>query len=662
MEGDLGSLLEPIKIGPVEIKNRVAMAPMGIVGLVNADGSLNARGIDYYIERARGGVGLIITGVHKVESELEFMTGAAMVSGACGASFSELSEAVHALGAKIFVQLTAGFGRVANPNRLRGQPVSASAIPNFWRPDLTCLELKTAEVEKLVKSFGDAALILANAGIDGVELHGHEGYLFDQFTTALWNRRTDKYGGTLENRLRLPEEVLQEIKKRAGADFPVQYRFGLKHYVKAFNSGALPGEDFQEAGRDIAEGLEMAKRLEAFGFDALHVDAGCYDSWYWPHPPVYQEPGAMANLAAQAKKAVRIPVITVGKLVDPALANRIIAEGKADLVALGKSLLADPFWVQKAALGKSERIRPCIGCHDGCMGRIIRRKPLSCAVNPPAGRERSYRLERTDQPKKIMVIGGGVAGMEAARVASLRGHRVVLYENKENLGGHLIPASAPSFKKDVARLLKWYQEELGGLDLLIKAGTEATAGLIAAEKPDAVILATGSLPVIPEVPGIEKEKVTVAMDLLSGKKKVGQNVLVLGGGLIGCETALWLAQAGRKVIIVEALQDILIAGIPVQPMNRMMLLDLLRYHRVQTICNTSLLEVLEEGVILIDRNFQRRKMQADTVILAVGMKPDLRLYHTLGRRIHNLYLIGDARHPQNIMNAIWDAYEVARMI
>ena len=246
---------------------------------------------------------------------------------------------------------------------------------------------------------------------------------------------------------RLPAEVLREIKRRAGADFPVQYRFGLKHYVKAFNSGALPGENFSEAGRDIPEGLEMAKWLEAAGFDALHVDAGCYDSWYWPHPPTYQEPGAMADMAAQAKKAVRIPVITVGKLTAPALAERIIAEGKADLIALGKSLLADPFWVQKAAVGQPERIRPCIGCHDGCMGRIIRGKPLSCAVNPATGRERSYRIERADRPKKIVIVGGGVAGMEAARVSSLRGHQVVLYEKKQNIGGHLIPASVPTFKK-----------------------------------------------------------------------------------------------------------------------------------------------------------------------------------------------------------------------
>jgi len=655
-------LFEPVKIGKVEIKNRVVMAPMGIVGLLNPDGSLSPRAIDYYIERARGGVGLIITAVHKVENDLETLAGSALVSRASLAPFTELAEAVHALGTKIFVQLTAGFGRVANPRRLSAQPVSASAIPNYWRPEITCAELTTTQVERLVKCFGDAAEVLMDAGIDGVELHGHEGYLFDQFTTPLWNHRTDKYGGTLLNRLRLPREVLREIKGRVGESFPVQYRFGLKHYVKALNSGALPGEEFTEAGRDVPEGLEMARILEEAGFDALHVDAGCYDSWYWPHPPTYQEPGAMIDMAAQAKKVVNIPVTGVGKLNDPTLAERVIAEGKADLVALGKGLLADPLWLQKVAAGQPERIRPCIGCHDACMGRIIRGKPLSCAVNPATGRERAYRVERTGQPKKVMIVGGGAAGMEAARVSCLRGHQVTLFEKKPALGGNLIAASVPAFKKDIAALLDWYRGELGRLNLQVKRGTEVTPDMIAKEKPEIVILATGSKPIIPQVPGIDKDEVATAIDLLLGKKQARQNVLVLGGGLIGCETALWLAQQGKKVTIVEILQDLLTAGIPVQPMNRMMLVDLLRYHRVDVIRNTFLLEILEDEVLLIDKSFQRKRVPAETVVLAVGMRPDSKLYNTLQGKIPNLYLIGDGRQAQNIMNSVWDAYEVARMI
>jgi len=663
MVNKFNKLLEPIKIGEVEIKNRVAMAPMGVQGLLNPDGSLGQRGVDYYIERAKGGVGLIITSFYKVENDIErLVSGLPLVSRNALSSFAELSEAVHALGSKVFVQLTAGIGLVANPLILCGQPVSASALPSYWKSDITSRELKTEEVEQLVKRFGDAAEILVAAGIDGIELHGHEGYLFDQFTTAIWNRRTDKYGGDLKCRLRLPIEVLQEIKDRVGQDFPVQYRYGLKHYMKDPGSGALPGEKFIEAGRDVEEGLQMAKVLETVGFDSFHVDAGCYESWYWAHPPIYQEHGCMIDMAAEVKKVVNIPVIGVGKLEIPELAERVIAEGKADIVAIGRGLLADPFWLKKVEIEQPEHIRPCIGCHDGCMGRITKGKPLSCAVNPVVGRERTYRIEPTDSPKKVVIVGSGVAGMEAARIASLRGHKTTLYEKMNSLGGHLIEASVPEFKKDLERLLNWYKLELSDLDLEIKLDTEVTSDITEREKPDVLIIATGSKPIVPDVPGIGKGKVVTAIDLFLGKKKAQDKVFVLGGGLIGCETALWLAQRGKKVTIVEVLSDLMIAGIPVQHMNRLMLLDMLKFHNVGVITNTSLLEVTDDGVVLIDKTFSRKSFNADTVVLAVGLRPNQELYKILRGKIPSLFLIGDSRKAQNVMGSIWDAYEVARAI
>ncbi len=662
MAGKFSKLFEPIRIGEVEIKNRVAMAPMGALGLLNPDGSLGPRGVDYYTERAKGGVGLIITSVFKVENEIESLPLVPLVSRTAIASFGELSEAVHALGSKIFVQLTAGFGRVAMPHMLRGRQVSASAIPTYWEPSKACRELETGEVEQLIQCFGDAAEILAAAGIDGVELHGHEGYLFDQFTTALWNRRTDPYGGDLAARLKFPIAALKEIKRRAGQSFPVQYRFGLKHYIKGLNSGALAGEKFVEAGRDIEEGLQMAKMLEDAGFDALHVDAGCYDSWYWAHPPVYQENGCMIDMAARAKKQVKIPVIGVGKLGLPELAERVIAEGKADIVAIGKSLLADAFWVEKVMEGRPEEIRPCIGCHDGCMGRLSQGKPLSCAVNPATGRERAYRIERAEKPRKVMIIGGGAAGLEAARVASLRGHKVTLYEKANSLGGHLLEASVPGFKKDLGRLLNWYHIELKKLDLEIKLNSEVKPDLVEREKPDVLILATGSKPAMPKIPGLEKEKVTTAIDLLLGKKRAGEKVFVLGGGLIGCETALWLAQQGKKVTIGEILKDLMIAGIPVQHMNRMMLMNLLKFHKVDVLVNTSLLEVTEDGVLLSDPGSGKKNVKVDTVVVAVGLSPEQDLYNSLRGKSPGLFLIGDSRKAQNVMGSIWDAFVVATHI
>jgi 2-enoate reductase len=658
------NLLKSIKIGNIEIKNRVAMAPMGIGGMTNLDGGPGSRALDYYIERARGGVGLIITSLFKVENEIDALPqGFMLISPVALAPFTELAETVHALGTKIFVQLTAGFGRVASPRLLRGKPVSASAIPYYWNPALTCKELTVEEVERLAKAFGPISHILAEAGIDGVELHGHEGYLFDQFTTGLWNHRSDRYGGNLPGRLYFPIEVLKEIKKQVGDNFPVQYRFALKHYIKGYNTGALPGEEYVEAGQNIEEGLRMAKILEEAGFDALHVDAGCYDSWYWPHPPGYQKHGCMIDMAEEVKKVVKIPVIAVGRLDIPELAEQVIAEGKADIVAVGRGLLADPFWVKKIEEGQPEQIRPCIGCHEGCMNRLVNDKPLSCAVNPACGRERTYTLQPAKERQNIMVIGGGISGMEAARVAKSRGHKVVLYEKSTQLGGHLIEASMPAFKKDELRLLNWYKNELKNLGVEVHLNQEVTPDLIEDKKPEAVIVSTGSNPIILNVPGITKERIVMTVtDLLLDKKKTGETVVVIGGGRVGCETAIWLAQQGKKVTVVEKLDKLMSTDPPIPRMNRMMLLDLLNFYKVNLLMNTSLLEVKDNEVVVINKPFSKNTLKTDTVVLAVGLIPNQDLYRELQGKIHNLYLIGDSRQARNIMGAIWDAYEVARTI
>ncbi|KJS21754.1 MAG: 2-enoate reductase [Clostridiaceae bacterium BRH_c20a] len=657
-------LFTPIKIGSVEIKNRVVMAPMGILGLVNADGSLGPRALDYYMERAKGGVGLIVSNVHKVENNVEKLVESfPKVTRSSLAPLAELTESVHAFGCKIFVQLTAGRGRVGHRPQLISHPVSSSSLPNYWTPEETCKELTYEEVEALVRAFGDAAVILAQAGIDGIELHGHEGYLFDQFTTSLWNRRTDKYGGDLTARLRFPIEVLKEIKQRVGNQFPVQYRYGLKHYIKGFNDAALPGEEFTEAGRDIQEGLEMAKLLEKAGFDALHVDAGCYDSWYWAHPPGYHKHGCLIDMASMVKQVVNIPVIAVGRLEKPEIAEQVIAEEKADMVAIARGLLAEPYWVQKVERNQVERIRPCLGCHNGCIGRMFNGRPLSCAVNPATGRERSYALQPVLKPKRVMIVGGGIAGLEAARVASLRGHNVTLYEKNSSLGGHLLEASVPIFKEDEGRLLEWYKTELGALQVEVNLNKELTADFIAEKNPDVVIAATGSKPINLELPGFTRENVVQATEILMGKKQVGENVVVIGGGLIGCETAFWLAQQGKKVTIVEMLDDLMKQGLMVPEMNKKMLVDLLRYNQVQILTNSSVLSAVDEGVVVIDQSFRQKTIYANTIVVAVGMKGDQELFKKLkDKNIFNAYLIGDANCARNIMSAIWEAYEVASVI
>jgi len=662
-------LFEPIKIGKVEVKNKIAMAPMGILGLATDKGGFSKRAQDYYIERAKGGTGLIITSVTKIENEIEKMhPGIIVCTTIDPAHFinttSEMVERIHAYDSKIFLQLAIGFGRVAAPAMLVGEPVAPSAIPNYWDPSVTCRELTTKEVEKLVKMAAESAAIAKVAGFDGVEIHAvHEGYLLDQFTIGMFNRRTDKYGGDVMGRLTLPIEIVKAIKKVNGQDFPVSLRFSIKSYIKGWNQGGLDGEEFVEKGRDTEEGLAIAPILEKAGYDAFDADAGSYDAWYWAHPPIYQKHGLYLPLTEQLKKVVNVPVIVAGRMDLPELAEKTLEEGKAaDMVCLGRALLADPAWPNKVLEDRPEDIRPCVGCHDGCLGRAFEGKPLCCAVNPACAREVDYGIYPACCTKNVMVIGGGVAGMEAARVAALRGHKVTLYEKTDKLGGHLIEASVDEFKKDNERLLDWYKTQMNKLEIDVKLNTKVDSEFVKANATDVVIVATGSTPIKPNVPGIDKDNVVTATEALLKEKPVGNKVVVVGGGLVGCETALSLAMAGKDVTIVEMLPELMSAGLPVPHMNRTMVLDMIKLHNIKTVLNNSLLEVKDGAVEVIDNKFKRTTIPADTVVISVGLKPNKCLYDEISGKVPKVYTIGDANRARNIMYAIWDAYEVARTI
>ena len=658
-------LFEPIKIGRVEVKNKIAMAPMGVFGLCNDDGTYNQRAVDYYVERAKGGTGLLITSITKVENEIDKTVMPAFPCVTINPikfveTASEMTERVHAYGTKIFLQLTMGFGRSGAPVLMAKPPVSASAVPNYWDPTVTCRELTTEEVETIVKKFAESAQIAKMSGFDGVEIHAvHEGYLLDQFTLSIFNRRTDKYGGDLKGRLTLPCEIVRIIKRTVGEDFPVGLRYSVKSAIKDWRQGGLPDEEYEEKGRSLEEGLQAAKILEAAGYDELNTDVGTYDAWYWAHPPVYMKHGLYLPYTKELKEVVSIPVIVAGKLDIPEMAEQALEDGAADMIGIGRGLLTDPEWPKKAMEGRDDDIRPCIGCHKGCLGRAFEAKPLCCAVNPAVGRERYYEIKPAQAPKKILVAGGGIAGMEFARVATLRGHRVTLYEKSGELGGHVIPGSKPDFKYDDQRLLDWYRNQMKKLNIDIRMNAELTEETVRAEKPDAVVIATGSNDIVLNVPGIDKPNVHTASDVLNGIKKTGDRVVVVGGGLVGCETALWLARAGRDVTIVEMLDDIVKAGSPVPHMNRIMLIDLLKQAEVKVITNNSLLEVKDGGVTIIDRRFRRTELPCDTVISAVGYRPDNALYHKLNGRLAELYIVGDAFSAENIENAIWTANEVA---
>ena len=658
-------LFSPIKIGSITIKNRFAMAPMGPLGLADANGGWNQRGIDYYVERAKGGTGLIITGVTFFDQVVEKQDPSTVPNPLYKPvnfvkTSREMTERIHAYGSKIFLQLSGGFGRVTIPTNVGDiPPIAPSAIPHRWL-DKTCRAITVDEIHAIVKQFGEAAFHAKRAGFDGVQIHAvHEGYLIDQFAISMFNQRTDEYGGSLENRLRFAKEIVEEIKKTCGDDFPVTLRFSVKSMIKDWRVGALPGEDFEEKGRDTEEGLKAAKLLESYGYDALDTDVGTYDAWWWNHPPMYQKKGLYREYCKMVKEVVDIPVFCAGRMDNPDMALEAIENGECDVIDLGRPLLADPDYCNKLRCGKITQIRPCISCHEGCMGRVASYSLLNCAVNPQAARERVNAYEPILKKKKVLIVGGGVAGCEAARVLAIRGHQPVVYEKGSRLGGNLIPGGAPDFKEDDIALADWYTNELNRLGVHVHLNTELNEEEIEAMDYDTVILATGSKPKVFSL-GDDSHTYTAEQVLLK-QKDAGKKTVVVGGGLVGCETALWLAQNGIHVTIVEALDKVMAVNGPLCAANKEMLEALLPFNGVEIITGAKVTE-FANGEVKVDTKEGSKTIMSDSVILSVGYKEENTLYNNLQFDIPDLYLLGDAKKVSNIMYAIWDAFEVANHI
>ncbi len=658
-------LFSPIKIGSITIKNRFAMAPMGPLGLADANGGWNQRGIDYYVERAKGGTGLIITGVTFFDQVVEKQDPTTVPNPLYKPvnfvkTSREMTERIHAYGSKIFLQLSGGFGRVTIPTNVGDiPPIAPSAIPHRWL-DKTCRAITVDEIHAIVKQFGEAAFHAKRAGFDGVQIHAvHEGYLIDQFAISMFNQRTDEYGGSLENRLRFAKEIVEEIKKTCGDDFPVTLRFSVKSMIKDWRVGALPGEDFEEKGRDTEEGLKAAKLLESYGYDALDTDVGTYDAWWWNHPPMYQKKGLYREYCKMVKEVVDIPVFCAGRMDNPDMALEAIENGECDVIDLGRPLLADPDYCNKLRCGKITQIRPCISCHEGCMGRVASYSLLNCAVNPQAARERVNAYEPILKKKKVLIVGGGVAGCEAARVLAIRGHQPVVYEKGSRLGGNLIPGGAPDFKQDDIALADWYTNELNRLGVHVHLNTELNEEEIKAMDYDTVILATGSKPKVFSL-GDDSHTYTAEQVLLK-QKDAGKKTVVVGGGLVGCETALWLAQNGIHVTIVEALDKVMAVNGPLCAANKEMLEALLPFNGVEIITGAKVTE-FANGEVKVDTKEGSKTIMSDSVILSVGYKEENTLYNNLQFDIPDLYLLGDAKKVSNIMYAIWDAFEVANHI
>ncbi len=660
------ALFEPFKIGKVEIKNKVVMSPLLSIGWFDENSVISDKMIDYYEERAKGGVGAVFTCGNVPHAHLEdcaFTISPFQAPERFISQVRKLADRLHKYDTKLFVQVWFGLGRVAFSEFMADQPVAPTEGPNRWKPEVTCRAMTRAEIYHLIDSVVYGAKLIYEAGADGVDINGaYGGYMGDQFTTKAFNKRTDEFGGDMDGQLRVLTEIVKKIKEETAEDFPVTCRLGTKHYMKAERQAAVPGEEYTEAGRDVEESIAMAKKLEEAGYDGFLMGNGAYDSFHWLYPPMYHKEGIWLDDFAPLTPEVKVPIIGPGKILQPEMANDAIATGKVDAIAIGRALLADPHWVNKAKEGKPEDIRPCIGCNAGCVGRIFAGQSMLCAVNADLFQEANQELVPAEIVKKVAVIGGGIAGMEAARIAAKRGHKVTIYEKDGQLGGTTIAASIPDYKDASRRLLKWFEKEIAESGVNVELNKELSVEDVKNLDADVIVVSTGAKAKIPPITGIDKANVVTAIDVLLGNVDVGQDVVIVGGGQVGCEVGYDLLREGKNVAVVEFLGGLIAGGSePVSAANVLMLEDLLNFHKADVRLSTKVVEIKDESIV-VEKDGVQDEIKADTVVLAVGYKANDDLYHALKESVKEIYLLGDAKQPSNIMHAVADGNKVGREI
>lgn len=658
MNSEFENLLSPFYIGKLRIKNRLTVAPMGdgYLSLLGPRGEFSWQGMEHCIERAKGGFGLFVSGCilypdNKVE-EIDPISSSMDNKDLFIKQGLLLNERCAFYDMKVFQQITMGLGR-------NWGMMSCSANPAFDDPTMMCGELTNDQIKKKIDCVISSAKLMQAAGFAGVEVHAlHWGYLLDQFAMSITNHREDEYGGCLENRLRVCREIVDGIKSECGADYPVSMRLGLKGYIRGFNKSSLDGSE--EAGRTLEEGIRIAQMLENYGYDVLNVDVGMYDSFYHACPPIYMPQGHVIPLAAECKKAVNIPVICGSRMNDPHMCEKGIAEGSYDAVAIGRPSLADPDFAKKIEMGVSEKIRPCIGCLVGCMGKSREGAVMTCAVNPRAYLEDFYGTEKKVSCGKVVVVGGGISGMEAARAAKERGFEVAIYEKSSSLGGVLALSAKQHLKEELSGLVNWYIGELKDVGVSIHTERTLSANEIVQMHPYAVIIATGGKAIIPEIEGADLPNCVTALDVLSENKEIGDRIVVIGGGLSGCELAIDLSNKGKTVTIVEANEQILENNTHVPIMVSQMMHDLLPAYGVQILTGHTLKAVNNNGAVVVCGN-EEKLLLADNVVYAVGIQAE---ESGLSRELHGekirVYSVGNALMPGNAYTAIHSAYEIAR--
>ncbi len=635
------SLFEKTKIGSMKLKNRIFMSPMGTTG--EADGAYCIDGINYFMERAKGGAGLIITGANVVSTKYEPRPCTELSDFHHVERLNMLIERCHNYGAKVCVQLSPGLGRQQFTDPFT-PPYSAGSVSSFWFPDLICKPLEKEDIHYLVDKVGYSASLAVNAGADAVELHAYGGYLLDQFQSTQWNNRTDEYGGSLENRMRFTLECIEAIRKNTPDDFPVIVKFTPDQRVEGF--------------RTIEEGREMAKILEDAGVDALHVDTGCYEEWYQAITTVYSIEGHKLDVQKEIKKIVEIPVLGDGKLFSPKLAASVVNDEILDYVGLAHQMLADPYWPNKVKAGKTEDIVPCVGCNE-CLLAGFSGKHYYCAVNPTCYAEQEFALPKPDGSKRsILVIGGGPAGMEAAITARRRDWDVELWEKEDRLGGTLWPAGGPDFKTDVLKMIKYLETQCYKLGVDVRLNKKATIENIGRGSYDKVILAAGASPAVPPIRGIEY---TIPVsDYLTHKVKAGKRVVIIGGGLAGTEAACDIAPNAESVTIVEMMPDILYTAAHCLN-NDQQLRDMVKDRGVKVKADAKVINITSDR-ITYEKDGESFSIPYDTIFNAAGFKSNNELEDPLDDFYDNVTVIGDAVSPRKILNAVHEAYHAIRVM
>ena len=717
------SIFSPIKINSITIKNRVVMGPMGNIDMCEETGRPNDKMLQYFFARAKGGVGLLTTGLipisHGVDNTVTEPRKLSYFPRIDGTrtnlvGWRDLAQGCHAFGSKIFIQLTPGLGRVGNPQCLVDSmkfPGSASINPNFYISEIPCLRLSGRKLNKIIKNAGQAAANAKVCGIDGVYLHGHEGYLLEQLTNPAFNRRSI---GRYSDYQRFGIDLIKEIRARVGKDYPIMYRIDLSlalnetYGEEGMNVKAL--KKFKN-GRSIKETLNYMENLVKAGVDIFDVDLGCYDNWWLPHPPSGMPAGCFLEVSKIVKEyfknnniksnaGLEVPVVAVGKLGYPDLAEQAIRDGKCDMVMLARPLLADPEWCNKAYRGEVEKIRPCIGCQEGCINEFVEGGHPQCAVNPRTGFEDIIPeiMPKAEKVKNIAVVGGGPAGIIFAITAARRGHNVELIEKNDKLGGKVICGSVPKIKFDFENYLKYLNNQVKEAEKLpnfkVNLNTEATTEYLKKKNYDSVVFAYGTKNITPKIPGIEEVNVVQATDLLTNPKLLGdsEKIVVVGGGVVGCETAYYLKYEHNKdVKVVEMLPYIMDGACTA---NRGHLIYYLNKENVELI-NCAKVISFNKGKVNIVKNVSKGvpnpnntwqpilpaniqnplakkigdetvnlSLDADLVVLAIGGKSDEGMYFE-AQRLHaapEIYNIGDSFKAGRVLEASRAAYNLALRI